>query len=68
MMDVETYNQQKIIENLAKDDCFQYWFTLCDMRGEERDRLLRNLIQMAEYFTLTPEMKRVKRDLEEGNV
>lgn len=64
-MDVETYNQQKTIENLAKDGCFQYWFTLADMRDEERDRLLRNLWHISNYFTLTPEMKRVMRDLKE---
>lgn len=62
-MDVETYNQQKVIENLAKKGGEAYWYTLADMRDEERERLLRNLWHISNYFTLTPAQERVSRDI-----
>tara|TARA_R100001594_G_scaffold77422_1_gene112036 strand:- start:847 stop:1062 length:216 start_codon:yes stop_codon:yes gene_type:complete len=62
-MDAEAYNQQKVIENLSKERGEAYWYTLDDMRVEERERLLRNLWHISNYFTLTPEQERVSRDI-----
>ena len=62
-MDIETYNQQKVIENLSQERGEAYWYTLHDMRDEERERLLRNLWHVSNYFTLTPAQERVKEDI-----